>query len=130
LDADGRQIEAVGHAPDVPDEAEAVAVCLLHADLDPSHERAVAEELERRGLDVTSSSDVAPEFREYERMVTTVVNAYLRPACRPYVRRLGEMADDVLVMTSAGGLVPAAEAAETPVPLLLSGPLRGRGAAR
>src|SRR3989442_13212237 len=62
-------------------------------------------------------------------MVTTVVNAYLRPACRPYVRRLGELAGEVLVMTSAGGLVPADEAAELPVALLLSGPAGGAQAA-
>jgi len=129
LDADGQELEPVGDAPEVPAGAEAVAVCLLHADLNPAHEQAVAGELSRRGLDVTRSSEVAPEFREYERMVTTVVNAYLRPACRPYVRRLGELAGEVLVMTSAGGLVPAEEAAEMPVALLLSGPAGGVRAA-
>ena len=50
---------------------------------------------------------VSPEFREYERTVTTVVNAYLRPACRAYLRGLTELAAEVFVMTSAGGLVPA-----------------------
>src|SRR5437763_3826947 len=103
LDAGGDEIEPVGRAPDVPDDAEAVAVCLLHADLDPSHEQAVASELRARGHDVTSSSDVSPEFREYERTVTTVVNAYLRPVCGPYLGRMGGLASDVLVMTSAGG---------------------------
>ena len=129
LDAGGDEIEPVGRAPDVPDDAEAVAVCLLHADLDPSHEQAVASELRARGHDVTSSSDVSPEFREYERTVTTVVNAYLRPVCGPYLGRMGELAADVLVMTSAGGLVPADEAAELPVALLLSGPAGGAQAA-
>ncbi len=111
--------------PDVPDGVEAVAVCLLHADLDPAHERKVADGLRSRGLDVTCSSDVSPEFREYERTVTTVLNAYLRPLCRDYLRRLDRLADEVLVMTSAGGLVPADEAAELPVSLLLSGPAGG-----
>src|SRR5207237_729470 len=83
-------------APDGPDGAEAVAVCLLHADLDPAHEHAVASELRGRGHDVTASSDVSPEFREYERTVTTVVNAYLRPVCGPYVGRMADLADDVL----------------------------------
>ena len=55
-------------------------MCLLHADLDPAHERAVADALAGRGHDVSRSVDVSPEFREYERTVTTVVNAYLRPA--------------------------------------------------
>ena len=129
LDAAGREIEAAGEVPAVPDGVDAVAVCLLHADLDSSHERAAAAQLDALGLDVTSSSDVAPEFREYERLVTTVVNAYLRPACRPYLRRLRDLAGDVLVMTSAGGLVPADEAAELPVSLLLSGPAGGVRAA-
>ena len=62
-----------------------MAVCLLHADLNPAHEEAVAAALAGAGLDVSCSSEVSPEFREYERTVTTVVNAYLRPVCRPYL---------------------------------------------
>ncbi len=108
-----------------PDVVDAVAVCLLHADLDPDHEQAVAAGLAAAGFDVSCSSAVTPEFREYERTVTTVVNAYLRPACRRYLRGLADAADQVLVMTSAGGLVPAVEAAETPAALLLSGPAGG-----
>ena len=50
-------------------------MCLLHADLDPAHEQAVADELRGRGHDVVASHEVSPEFREYERTVTTVVNA-------------------------------------------------------
>jgi N-methylhydantoinase A/oxoprolinase/acetone carboxylase beta subunit len=129
LDARGNELEPIGEAPDVPDEAEAVAVCLLHADLNPAHEQAAASELRGRGLDVTTSSDVSPEFREYERTVTTVVNAYLRPVCGPYLGRMRDLADDVLVMTSAGGLVAADEAAVLPVALLLSGPAGGVQAA-
>ncbi|MBV8161605.1 MAG: hydantoinase/oxoprolinase family protein, partial [Acidimicrobiia bacterium] len=129
LDARGQEIEPVGPPPQIPDEAEAVAVCLLHADLDPAHERAVADELRARGHDVTISSGVSPEFREYERTVTTVVNAYLRPVCAPYLGRMTDLAGDVLVMTSAGGLVPADEAADLPVALLLSGPAAGVQAA-
>ena len=127
LDAAGDEIEPVdpGAVPDVPDEVEAVAVCLLHADLSPAHEQAVAAVLTERGLDVTCSSEVSPEFREYERTVTTVLNAYLRPRCRAYLRDLSGLADEVLVMTSAGGLVPADEAADLPVSLLLSGPAGG-----
>jgi len=129
LDAAGRELEPVGAAPDVPDEAEAVAVCLLHADLDATHEEAVAGDLRARGYDVTASHEVSPEFREYERTVTTVVNAFLRPVCAPYLARMGDLADDVLVMTSAGGLVPARDAAELPATLLLSGPAGGVQAA-
>src|SRR5215210_2931936 len=82
LDDAGAEIAPVGPVPAVPDDVEAVAVCLLHADLNPSHERAVAAAL--KGRDVSCSVDVSPEFREYERTVTTVVNAYLRPRCRGY----------------------------------------------
>ncbi|HEV2758824.1 MAG TPA: hydantoinase/oxoprolinase family protein, partial [Acidimicrobiales bacterium] len=125
LDATGREIEPVGTPPPMPDGVEAVAVCLLHADLDPAHEQAVAGALSASGLDVSASHDVSPEFREYERTVTTVVNAYLRPRCRTYLRGLGSLAEEVLVMTSAGGLVPTGEAADLPVALLLSGPAGG-----
>ncbi|MPY94633.1 MAG: hydantoinase/oxoprolinase family protein [Acidimicrobiia bacterium] len=116
------------------EERVAVAVCLLHADLEPAHERLVCEALRAAGLDVTASHEVSPEFREYERTVTTVVNAALRPRCRAYLRELDALADDVLVLSSAGGLVPVVGAAETPAALLLSGPaggvLAGAAAAR
>jgi len=127
LDAAGREIAAVGPAPApaVSGDVAAVAVCLLHSDLNPAHERAVAAELERRGVDVSCSVDVSPEFREYERTATTVVNAYLRPVCRPYLSELGDLADEVLVMTSAGGLVGSDAAARRPAALLLSGPAGG-----
>ena len=128
LDAAGRELEAIDFdtlAP-LPDGTEAVAVCLLHADLEPSHEQAVATHLRARlAIDVTCSSEISPEFREYERTVTTVVNAYLRPACRPYLHEVDALAAEVLVMTSAGGLIPALEAADLPVALLLSGPAAG-----
>src|SRR5207237_96803 len=71
------------------------------------------------------SSAVSPEFREYERTITTVVNAYLRPVCRPYLERLEDFADEVLVMTSAGGLIGSGDAARLPAALLLSGPAGG-----
>ena len=127
LDACGREIEPLGAAPAVPAGVEAVAVCLLHADLNPAHEKAVAEALgqARPGLDVSCSHEVSPEFREYERTVTTVVNAYLRPGSRAYLRDLAGVAGEVLVMTSAGGLIPTGDAADLPVALLLSGPAGG-----
>jgi N-methylhydantoinase A/oxoprolinase/acetone carboxylase beta subunit len=129
LDATGAELEPCDPSSlgGVPDGVEAVAVCLLHADLNAAHEQAVAEALcaAESPIDVTCSHEVSPEFREYERTVTTVVNAYLRPRCRAYLRALRDLAGEVLVMTSAGGLVPADEAAELPVALLLSGPAGG-----
>ncbi len=130
LDASGGEIEAWdGVVPALPSDVEAVAVCLLHADRNPQPERAVAAAVRAGGFDVTASSDLSPEFREYERMVTTVVNAYLRPACAPYLARLRELGDEVLVMTSAGGLVGVAHAVDAPAALLLSGPAGGVRAA-
>ena len=70
---------------------EAVAVCLLFSFRDPSHERAVAEELRRRlpAARVVASHEVAPEFREYERASTTAVDAYLGPPVSGYLAALG-----------------------------------------
>ncbi len=89
LDATGQELEPVGEVPEIPATATAVAVCLLHADLDPAHEADVAAELRARGLDVSASHEVSPEFREYERTVTTVVNAGLGPVCRRLPRGAG-----------------------------------------
>lgn len=131
LGPDGAELEpaAPGAIGRLPADTEAVAVCLLHSDLDPAHERAVASELEGRGFDVSASCDVSPQFREYERTVTTVANAYLRPTCRTYLEGLAGVADEVLVMTSAGGLATLDEAAGVPAALLLSGPAGGVRAA-
>ncbi len=136
LGPDGDEIEPVdltGLVP-LPDEVEVVAVCLLHSDLSAEHEATVGTALAAAGYDVTASSDVSPEFREYERTLTTVVNAYLRRPCRDYLSRLSGLADAVFVLTSAGGLVPIADAADVPAALLLSGPaggvLAGAAAAR
>jgi len=127
LGPDGTELSAVDPAnvPEVPDGVDAVAVCLLHSDLNRAHERVVAAELARRGHDVSASIDVSPEFREYERTVTTVANAYLRPRCRTYLEGLGGAADEVFVMTSAGGLAELERGAAVPVGLLLSGPAGG-----
>ncbi|MFN0089300.1 MAG: hydantoinase/oxoprolinase family protein [Acidimicrobiales bacterium] len=127
LDAHGRQLVPVapGRLAALDPAVEAVAVCLLHADLNPAHELALRAELVRRGHDVSCSHEVSPEFREYERLVTTVINAYLRPRCRAYLEALADAADEVLVMTSAGGVVPAADGAARPAALLLSGPAAG-----
>ena len=129
LAADGSELEPLDAAGlaglAIPDGVECIAVCLLHADLDPTHERVAAEVLRERGFDVTCSSEVSPEFREFERTITTVLNAYLRPPCRRYLSALAGAADSVTVLTSAGGLIPVDEAAERPAALLLSGPAGG-----
>ncbi len=81
-----------GVLPEIAEPVDAIAVCLLHSDLDPVHERAVAAALRAtRSELVVCSHDVSPEFREYERMVTTVVEAFLEPACRPYLMQLRDV---------------------------------------
>ena len=109
----------------IPATVAAVAVCLLDSDRDPTAERLVASVVADQGFDVSCSADVSPEFREFERTLTTVVNAYLRPACRHYLDQLAPLAAEVLVMTSAGGLIPLLDAIALPATLLLSGPAGG-----
>jgi N-methylhydantoinase A len=119
-------------------DADAVAVCLLHAYRDPAHERAVVGELRRRlpNAFVVGSHEVAPEFREYERASTTAADAYLGPVVARYLGALGAAARDAglpepLVMRSSGGVATPAEAAAHPATILVSGPAAGVvGAAR
>ena len=120
------------------EDVEAVAVCLLFAFRDPSHERAVAEELRRRlpGTHIVASHEVAPEFREYERASTTAIDAYLGPVVSRYFEALrgaavGARLPEPLVMRSSGGVATLAEAAAHPAVALVSGPAAGVvGAAR
>jgi N-methylhydantoinase A len=117
--------------PDVG-EVEAVAVCLLFAFRDPSHEIAVAAELRARhpGVHVVASHEVAPEFREYERASTAAADAYLAPVAARYLNALGVGAREAglpepLVMLSSGGVATVAEAAAHPATILVSGPAGG-----
>jgi len=113
-------------------DAEAVAVCTLFSFRDPSHERAVADELRRRmpGARVVASHEVSPEFREYERASTTAVDAYLGPVVSSYLERLAAACDSAglpepLVMRSSGGVATVVEAAAHPSWALVSGPAAG-----
>jgi len=117
--------------PDVGD-VDAVAVCLLFAFRDSSHERAVAAELRARhpGVHVVASHEVAPEFREYERASTTTADAYLAPVLARYLRSLAAGAHEArlpepLVMLSSGGVASVDEAAAHPATILVSGPAGG-----
>jgi N-methylhydantoinase A/oxoprolinase/acetone carboxylase beta subunit len=123
MDAAGKEVAPPGSAPDLPRGLDAVAICLLHADRNPGHERGLRAALV--GHTVVCSSDVSPEYREYERTVTTVADAYLQAPCTAYLTALQPLADEVLVMTSAAGLVPLSAAVAHPVSLLLSGPAGG-----
>ncbi|HEY7147969.1 MAG TPA: hydantoinase/oxoprolinase family protein [Gaiellaceae bacterium] len=113
-------------------DADAVAVCLLFAFQDASHEQAVAAELRRRlpGARVVASHEIAPEFREYERASTTAIDAYLGPSLAGYLEALARRCEEEglpepLVMRSSGGVASIAEAAAHPAFALLSGPAAG-----
>jgi N-methylhydantoinase A len=111
---------------------EAVAICLLFSVLDPAHERRLAEAIRERfpKLHVSVSSEVLPQFREYERCATTVLDAYLSPLLSGYLERLRERCADAdvpepLIMRSSGGVVSSAEAAIGGAWSVLSGPAGG-----
>lgn len=107
---------------------EAIAVTLLHAYADPTHERRVAELIREvlGDVAVSLSSDVLPEFREYERASTTALNAYVQPKVARYLRRVESSARArVGVMWSGGGVRGIAQTIERPVHTLFSGPAAG-----
>jgi N-methylhydantoinase A len=113
-------------------EAQAVAICLLFSFRDATHERLVAEELRRRLPDahIVASYEAAPEFREYERASTAVVDAYLGPVVARYLGALARRCADEglrkpLVIRSSGGAASLAEAAAHPAWALVSGPAAG-----
>jgi N-methylhydantoinase A len=112
---------------------ESLAIVFLHAYANPAHEIAAADAIAKRypGLSLSLSSDIAPEVREYPRMVTTVANAYVRPLADAYLDRLetslseAGVAGGLFLMLSNGGLTHVAEAKRAPVQLLESGPAAG-----
>jgi len=117
--------------------AGAGVVCFLHSYANPAHEARAARLLQELlpGWFVCTSSEVLPEFREYERFSTAVLNAYIGPTVGGYLTRLGGAlaaagyAGRVFVTTSSGGIVTAEVAARLPVHTILSGPAGGVAAA-
>jgi len=112
---------------------EAVAVCLLFSFLHPEHERLLGAALRDAlggSVAVSLSSDVLPEFREYERCSTTVADAYLTPRLGVYLARLAREAEagglpTPLLMQSSGGVIEAGRAAGHAASCVLSGPAGG-----
>jgi len=106
---------------------EAVAVSLLFSFANPKNEDAVAGRLSELGVPLSVSHQILPEFREYERTSTVVVNAYLQPVMERYLgkleRRLGKAR--VFVMQSNGGIAALGSAVQEPVRTVLSGPAGG-----
>ena len=104
---------------------ESVAISLLFSFLHPEHEERIAESLGALDVPLSISSRILPEYREYERTSTVVINAYLQPLMGRYLRRLKDTSTDLRVMQSSGGSISAEIAAAEPVRTILSGPSGG-----
>jgi len=115
-----------------------VAVCYLHAYRDARHEQATAEHLARHMPDayISLSSDVLPQIKEFERVSTTVVNAYVGPTLAGYLSHLNQRLAEagysgpVLIVLSHGGIAPIEEAIRIAAGTVLSGPAGGVAGAR
>lgn len=113
--------------------ATSVAVCFLHAYLNPVHELAAVERLARElpDVSVSRSSDVLPQIKEYERVSTTIVNAYVGPLVRRYLTTLEQRLEEagfngsLFIILSHGGMAPVEEASRLAAGTVLSGPAGG-----
>ncbi len=109
--------------------AEAVAICLLFSYKNPAHEILLEKAFKKHGIPVSRSSEIIPEFREFERASTTAINAFIQPVVQSYVQEIRKAAREVGgppdydIMKSAGGVAASGEI--HPVELLLSGPAGG-----
>jgi N-methylhydantoinase A len=132
LPFDGEQAEKVAREI-ASTGVEAVAVCFLHAWSEPAHELRMGAVLKRAlpGAFVTLSHEILREYGEYERISTTVLNAYVGPRVRRYLERLLSMLEGLdfrgglLIMQSNGGVMAPEIAKEAPVAMLESGPVGG-----
>ena len=118
--------------------ANSIAVCFLHSYVNPAHELAAVEWLREAmpGIAVSRSSDVLPQIKEYERVSTTVVNAYVEPAVRHYLTNLEKrlleagFKGSLFIVLSHGGMAPVEEAARLASGTVLSGPAGGVSGSR
>ncbi|PSJ56735.1 hydantoinase/oxoprolinase family protein [Kumtagia ephedrae] len=130
LDEEGT-LEAVREL--VEDGVRCIAVCLLHAYANDAHEQRVGALIREHfpGVFVSLSSVVLPEYREYERAMTTLIDVLVKPYCKTYLQsaadRIRSRSGDIpfLIMQSNGGVVKHSTAGEKPVTMLLSGPAAG-----
>jgi N-methylhydantoinase A len=113
---------------------ESIAISLLFSFTNPANERATADALKKLALPISISHEILPEFREYERTSTVVVNAYLQPVMQRYLHNLAarlqsrsseKRGTNIFVMQSSGGITALATAAREPVRTVLSGPAGG-----
>ena len=129
---DTAQVEEIIHEM-VDAGVESLTVALINSYVNGAHEREIGEVVERLypGFPVTLSSDVLPEFREYERALTACMNSYVRPKVQTYVKQLQtKLAEagasaEVNILRSDAGLMTTAEAARNPIYGVLSGPSGG-----
>ncbi|MFY2822884.1 hydantoinase/oxoprolinase family protein [Ruegeria sp. MALMAid1280] len=140
MDASGQELEPLdkaGIAPLVAElralEVKAVAICLLHAYANPAHELALRELLAQHMPDlvISLSHEVSPEAREFDRLCTTIANAYVQPLMAGYLqdfetrfRQMG-LTCPILMMTAGGGMTTLDTAARLPIRLVESGPAGG-----
>jgi N-methylhydantoinase A len=124
IDALGEQIRGA--------DVQAVAICLLHSYANPANERKIARRLAQHlSLPISVSSEVAPQIREYPRMVTTACNASTMPVVGPYLEEFQSWLTEqgfrggLLIMLSNGGVVSADVAARNPIRMVESGPAAG-----
>jgi N-methylhydantoinase A len=118
--------------------ATSVAVCFLHSYLNPVHELAAVERLAQAlpGISISRSSDVLPQIKEYERVSTTIVNAYVEPIVRRYLTNLearlteASFKGSLFVVLSHGGMAPVEEASRLAAGTVLSGPAGGMSGGR
>ena len=114
--------------------AEAIAICLLHSYANAEHEQRLGDALSalRPELSISLSSDVSPEAREFDRLCTTIANAYVQPLMSSYLADFAERFSEeglkcpILMMTSGGGMTTLETAAQFPIRLVESGPAGGR----
>lgn len=112
---------------------EALTISLMHSYANPTHERMLRDIVTARHphIPVSLSSDILPEFREYDRAITTVMNDYVRPIMKRYLSRIEQRLEKegvsakLHIVRSDGGLMSAAAASERPVHTVLSGPAGG-----
>jgi N-methylhydantoinase A len=104
---------------------ESVAICLLFSFANPDHERRIDQRFEEAGFFVSASNIISPEFREYERTSTTVINAYVSPVMGRYLSRLQVSVPNLQIMQSNGGMLSAQQAANQAARCILSGPAGG-----
>ncbi len=120
---------------------EGIALSFLHSYANPANERKVAKYLRSLDISVSVSSEILPEFREYERTSTVVANSYLLPKVRSYMNALFQSINEknvperntaikknknkIAIMQSSGGIITPEQAADEPVRILLSGPAGG-----